>query len=72
MKEMSKVKVIKRQDVHKLSAKVVNEDRSKREGAREMVTNVTNWVTDLQVRKSSEAKLAFEQLFSGTPSPSES
>ncbi len=72
MKETSKVKVIKRQDVHKLSAKVVSDDRTKREGAREMVTNVTNWVTDLQSRKSSEAKLAFEQLFSASPSPNES
>ena len=72
MKEFTKVKVIKRQDVKKLSVKAVNEERTKREGAREIVSNVTNWVSELQSRKSSEAKLAFDNLFSSGAATSES
>ncbi|MGH9949701.1 MAG: hypothetical protein ACRD6X_21240 [Pyrinomonadaceae bacterium] len=72
MKEKQKVKVIKRKDLGSAPVVTVNEDRSKRIAAREMVSNVTNWVSDLNVRKRNEAKLAFDKLFSNSPTPLES
>jgi len=50
----------------------VSELRSNsKQKAREMVSNVANWVTDLQTRKRAETKTAIEKFFS-TPQPSES
>lgn len=50
----------------------VSELRSNsKQKARDMVSNVANWVTDLQTRKRAETKTAIEKFFS-TPRPSES
>jgi hypothetical protein len=67
-----KVKVIKK--VNKVNAEqtTVQKDRTRREAAREMVSNVSNWVNDLQSRKGVEAKLAFESLFKPLPNPTNS
>lgn len=67
-----KVKVIKKGEVRKEAKPKFKEARRKREVARDMVANVTGWVSDFQTRKRAETKLAFEQLFAAQPRPSES
>ena len=67
MKEGMKIKVIKKDEI-KTAAKP--KASSKRASARQMVSNVTNWVTDLQARKRDETKTAIEKFFN-QPQPSE-
>lgn len=67
-----KIKVIKKGEAKPEPKKPVNEGRTRRQAAREMVSNVTGWVSDLQARKRNETRLAFEQLFKANPRPSES
>ena len=68
MKEGMKIKVIKRDEI-KTPVKTVT--KSKRASAREVVSNVTSWVTDLQARKRDETKVAIEKFFNQGPRPSE-
>lgn len=68
MKEGIKVKVIKKAEI-KSQTKI--QPKSKRASARDMVSNVTNWVNDLQARKRDETKIAIEKFFSQQPRPSE-
>jgi hypothetical protein len=68
MKEGMKVKVIKKNEIKPQVKPVV---KSKRASAREVVANVTNWVTDLQTRKRDETKIAIEKFFGQNPQPSE-
>ena len=68
MKEGMKIKVIKRGEI-KSPVKIVT--KSKRASAREVVSNVTSWVTDLQARKRDETKVAIEKFFNQGPRPSE-
>ncbi len=68
MKEGMKVKVIKKGQI-KAPVKVVA--KSSRSSAREVVANVSNWVTDLQTRKREETKIAIEKFFNQAPQPSE-
>ena len=67
MKEGMKVKVIKKDEIKAATKPAV---RSKRASAREMVSNVSNWVNDLQARKRDETKIAIEKFFK-QPRPSE-
>ena len=67
MKEGMKVKVIKKDEIKREVKPVV---RSTRAAAREMVSNVSNWVNDLQARKRDETKTAIEKFFN-QPRPSE-
>lgn len=69
MKEGMKIKVIKRDAVKEPPVK--NVAKSKRAAAREVVSNVTTWVNDLQARKRDETKIAIEKFFNQTPQPSE-
>ncbi len=69
MKEGMKVKVIKKNEI-KSPAKTVT--KSKRASARDVVSNVTTWVNDLQARKRDETKVAIEKFFNQQPRPSES
>ena len=62
-----KVKIIKKGAVIKQKVKPVNEARTKRAAAREMVANVSDWVNDLQDRKRREARLALDTLFGKKP-----
>lgn len=71
MTDKIKIKVIKKDAVKTPVARKSNEKRSKTV-AREMVSNVTNWVTDFQQRKRDETKLAIEQLFTHHSQPNES
>ncbi|MEQ1764953.1 MAG: hypothetical protein ABL984_17630 [Pyrinomonadaceae bacterium] len=66
-----KIKVIKKGEPKPEAKPVVSENRTKRQAARDMVSNVTGWVSDLQTRKREETRLAFEQLFKANPQPSE-
>ena len=54
------------------NVKVVAAPRSNsKQKARDMVSTVANWVTDIQARKRNETKAALENFFS-SPRPSES
>ena len=68
MKEGMKVKVIKKDEIKAVTKVPV---RSTRASAREVVSNVTNWVNDLQARKRDETKTAIEKFFNQQPRPSE-
>ncbi len=68
MKEGMKIKVIKRGQA---KAPVKTVTKSKRASAREVVSNVSSWVTDLQARKREETKVAIERFFNQGPRPSE-
>jgi len=61
-----KIKVIKKGE-RETKSSAVSENRTKREAVREMVSNVSTWVNDLQDRKRAEARLGFESLFRKGP-----
>jgi uncharacterized membrane-anchored protein len=63
-----KIKVIKKgtQPAPKPVA-IVEDQKSTREAAREMVSTVTNWVTEFQQRRRTETRQAIEQFFSQQP-----
>jgi len=71
MADKLKIKVIKKGEPKPVVKPAVNENRTKRQAARDMVANVTGWVSDLQTRKREETRLAFEQLFKSNAQPSE-
>jgi hypothetical protein len=66
-----KVKVVKKSETQKQPGKQ-NTVKATRIAAREMVSNVTDWVTEFKSRRSEETKAGFEKLFSNQPRPSES
>lgn len=68
MNTKGKIKVIKKGTQTKVVKRV--EKNSTKETARQMVSNVTNWVTDFQQRRREETKQAIEQLFAQQPQPS--
>lgn len=72
MTNKAKVRVIKKSDVVVAKQPEKAEAKTKRAAAREMVSNVSNWVSDFQTRKRDETMLAFEQLFVKQPQPTES
>ncbi len=63
----AKIKVIKK-GTQPVEAPKVGKNTTK-VAAREMVSNVTNWVTDFQQRRRDETKQAIEQLFTQQPQP---
>ncbi|MFZ1702313.1 MAG: hypothetical protein WBO10_07760 [Pyrinomonadaceae bacterium] len=71
MIDKKKIKVVKRGEA---AAKPGRKRKSmtQRGSARQIVSNVTGWVTDLKQRKSDETKAAIELLFSAKQRPSES
>ena len=62
MIDKSKIKIVKRSDAAAAKAKV-RKAPSSRAKAREMVSTVTDWVSDIKQRKSEETKAAFDLLF---------
>ena len=72
MKEKGKIKVIKKGSEPRRVPKQKDEVRTKRVAAREMVSTVSNWVSDFQSKKSDGAKLTFDKLFRQGPQPTES
>ena len=69
MKKEMKVKVIKKGEIKAPPVKTLS--KSKRASAREVVSNVTNWVNDLHARQREDAKIAIEKFFNSQPQPSE-
>ncbi len=67
MTKKAKIKVIKRKDLNTVNKVVKNETRVKKQAAREVVSNVSNWVNDFQQRKRKETKSAIESLFPKQP-----
>lgn len=65
----AKIKVIKKNEIKATEKTVVKdtEKKTNRVVAREMVSTVTNWVTEFQRNKRQETKQAFEQLFAAQP-----
>lgn len=71
MTEKSKIKVVKRSEAKAKPSKG-KRPKTSRAVAREMVSTVTEWVTELKDRKGVETKAALELLFGGTQRPRES
>jgi hypothetical protein len=70
MSEKPNIKVIKRADAPRKTKKAPVGQTS-RQAAREMVSTVGEWVTELKEKKAEETREAMDLLFSG-PAPSES
>jgi len=66
MTEKAKIKVIKKGEA-KIVEVPIKVERQKNQAAREMVSTVTNWVSDFQQRRRDETKQAIEKFFSNTP-----
>jgi uncharacterized membrane-anchored protein len=67
MNTKGKIKVIKKGEIKETVVKPVVEKKTKQESAREMVSTVTNWVSDFQQRKREETKMAIEKFFAPNP-----
>lgn len=67
MTAKAKIKVIKKGELKNLETPVKIDRKSKQESAREVVSTVSNWVSDFQQRRRAETKQAFEKLFSNKP-----
>lgn len=65
MNNKAKIKVIKKGTQPAETPKVVK--NATKVAAREMVSNVSNWVTDFQQRRRDETKQAIEKLFAQQP-----
>ena len=73
MIDKSKIKVVKRAEAvaTRSAARKTKRVASPRAAAREMVSTVTDWVSDLKQRKGSETKAALELLFATNQRPNE-
>ena len=63
----AKIKVIKKGAIKKNKTTETKAIKSKKASGREMVSTVSNWVTDFQTRKREETKIAIEKFFSNQP-----
>jgi hypothetical protein len=70
MTTKGKIKVIKKGTVVKTETPESIDKKTTKAAAREMVSNVTNWVTDFQQRKRTETRQAIEKFFSQHPQTS--
>jgi hypothetical protein len=66
-----RVKVIKKSEA-KVQPPQSESGKSTRVAAREMVSTVTDWVSEFRTRRSDETRAALEKLFSNRPQPNES
>lgn len=71
MTAKAKIKVIKKSELKTVEHSTIKEENTKPAAAREIVSTVSNWVSDFRERKSQETKQAFEKLFSAQPKTSE-
>lgn len=71
MTDKPKVKVLKKavKDQPSVGA---SSAKTARLAAREMVSNVSDWVSEFKSRRADESRHAFEKFFSNQPRPSES
>lgn len=70
MIDTKKIKVVKRTDIVPKQRK--RRSPGARDAARKIVSNVSDWVTDLKHRKSEETRAAIDLLFAANQRPSES
>lgn len=70
MTAKAKIKVIKKSDITIVEKPVEKKEETAKASAREMVSNVTNWVNDFQQRRREETKQAIEKFFSQQPQTS--
>ena len=70
MTAKAKIKVIKKSEIKTTEKPVVVEKVTKQQAAREMVSTVSNWVSDFQQRRRTETKQAIEKFFSNKPQAS--
>lgn len=68
----TKIKIVKRTDAVAASSVKKRKVANPRIAAREMVSTVTDWVSDLKQRKGQETKAAFDMLFASNRRASES
>lgn len=66
MTAKAKIKVIKKSEMKIVEAPVQVEKKTN-QAAREMVSTVTNWVSEFQQRRRVETKQAIEKFFSNQP-----
>lgn len=73
MTAKAKIKVIKKSEVKTAEKPVIAavvEKNSTKTAAREMVSTVTNWVSDFQTRKREETRTAIERFLTPRPQTS--
>jgi uncharacterized membrane-anchored protein len=63
MSARPKIKVIKKDANKDVQAPILIEEKTTQAAAREMVSTVTNWVSDFQQRRREETRQALEILF---------
>lgn len=71
MTDKMRVKVIKKSEAKPQAAKP-DAGKTTRIAAREMVSTVTDWVSEFKSRRADETRAAFDNLFSNQPQPNES
>jgi len=67
MRSKAKIKVIRKKELEELKAVPEKKAEIPRNSAREIVSNVSSWVNDLQRRKRAETKEALDKLFPANP-----
>lgn len=72
MIDKKKIKIVKRGEAVTGRSVKKKKPATPRMAAREMVSTVTEWVSDLKQRKGEETKAAFDLLFSNNRRPRES
>jgi formylglycine-generating enzyme required for sulfatase activity len=70
MTAKAKIKVIKKSEISNAEKPVEQKKETAQASARDMVSNVTNWVNDFQQRRREETKQAIEKFFSQQPQTS--
>ena len=70
MTAKAKIKVIKKSELTNAEKPSKEEKTNPQASARDIVSNVTNWVSDFQQRRRDETKQALEKFFSQTPQAS--
>lgn len=70
MSEKAKIKVIKKDAIKAVEMPVANERKIKQAAAREMVSTVSDWVSDFQQKRREETRNALELLFHSKPQTS--
>ncbi len=67
MSGKAKIKIIKKGEIKLEEKPVIVKKIEKKAAAREMVSTVSDWVSDFQKRKKEETAEAFKQLFAVRP-----
>lgn len=71
MTEKMKVKIVKKGDKGGTAPKL-SAAKAARQTAREMVSNVSDWVSEFKSKRADESRTTFEKFFANQPRPSES